>query len=140
MEAGVRVRLVLSNKFSKKLLRNFGFLIGFAFPILIGWILPSLGGHPFRYWTLWISIPSLFLAVSRPSLLFYPYVVWMKLGHMLGWLNGRLILGLIFLLILQPISLIMKILGHDPLRIKKSKNKSYREIKINHEVNLKKIF
>lgn len=130
----------MKNNVSNKILREFGFLIGFAFPILLGWILPHLGGHSFSYWTLLISLPSLFLAISRPRLLFYPYLGWMKLGHLLGWLNGNIVFGIIFLIVLLPIALIMKIFGHDPLRTKKVKKKSYREIKINHKVNLKKIF
>ena len=69
---------------SKKQLREFGFLIGFGFPIFIGWILPAIGGHDFRVWTLWIALPSLILGIIRPRLLLYPYRRWMKLGHALG--------------------------------------------------------
>ena len=130
----------MQEKISKKTLRDFGLLIAFAFPLFIGWILPLLGGHSFRGWTFWISVPSLILAILRPELLLYPYKSWMKLGYILGWLNSRIILGLVFLFILQPISLIMKIFGHDPLRSKKLAKKSYREIKTHQKVNLKKIF
>ena len=130
----------MKNNIPKKTLREFGFLIGFLFPFLIGWILPLVGGHSFRIWTLFISIPSIILAFKKPILLLYPYRAWMKLGHILGWLNSRIILGLVFLIVLQPIALIMRIFGHDPLRTKKLDQKSYREIKTNHKVNLKKIF
>ena len=130
----------MKNDIPKKTLREFGFLIGFIFPFLIGWILPLIGGHSFRIWTLFISIPSIILAISKPRLLIYPYIAWMKLGHILGWVNSRIILGLVFLIILQPIALIMRIFGHDPLRTKKFAQKSYREIKTNRKVNLKKIF
>ena len=123
-----------------KILREFGFLIGFIFPLLIGWILPLMGDHSFRIWTLWVSIPSLILAISKPGLLLYPYRLWMKLGHILGWLNSRIILGLVFIIVLQPIALIMRIFGHDPLRTKALSKKSYREIKTNQKINLKKIF
>ena len=64
----------------------------------------------------------------------------MKLGHILGWLNSRIILGLVFLIVLQPIALIMRIFGHDPLKTKKIAQKSYREIKTNQKINLKKNF
>ena len=130
----------MKNHIPKKILREFGFLIGFIFPFLIGWILPLIGGHSFRNWTLFISIPSIILAFTKPILLLYPYRAWMKLGYILGWVNSRIILGLVFLIVLQPIALIMRILGHDPLRTKKFSQKSYREIKTNHKVNLKKIF
>ena len=130
----------MKNHIQKKILREFGFLIGFIFTFFIGWILPLIGGHSFRTWTLFISIPSIILAFINPILLLYPYRAWMALGNILGWVNSRIILGLVFLIILQPIALIMKILGHDPLRTKKFAQESYREIKTNHKVNLKKIF
>ena len=130
----------MKNNIPQKTLREFGFLIGIVFPFLIGWALPLIGGHSFRTWTLWIGIISLILAISKPILLLYPYRAWMKLGHILGWVNSRIILGLVFLIVLQPIALIMRILGHDPLRTKKFAQESYREIKTNHKVNLNKIF
>ncbi len=130
----------MKNHIPKKTLREFGFLIGFIFPFLIGWILPLIGGNSFRTWTLFIGIPSIILAFTKPILLLYPYRAWMKLGHILGWVNSRVILGLVFAIVLQPIALIMRILGHDPLRTKKVAQKSYREIKTNNKVNLKKIF
>ena len=130
----------MKNSIPKKTLREFGFLLGFAFPFLIGWILPLIGGHSFRTWTLFISIPSIILAITKPGLLLYPYRAWMKLGHILGWLNSRIILGVVFIFVLQPIALIMRIFGHDPLNTKKHFKKSYRENKTNQKINLKKIF
>ncbi len=125
---------------AKKKLREFGFLLGFGFPILIGWIIPSIGGHAFRTWTLWIGIPSFIIGIIYPGLLFYPYKVWMKLGHILGWVNSRIILGLVFVIVLQPISLIMKIFNYDPLRKKKNNQKSYRETIKKKSIDLTRIF
>ena len=130
----------MKKNISKKFLREFGFLIGFTFPILIGWFLPAIGGHSFRLWTLWVSFPSLVLAIIKPRLLFYPYKAWINIGNFLGWLNSHIILGLVFISVLIPISIVMKIIGYDPLKMRKSSQKSYREIKVDYEVNLKKIF
>ena len=130
----------MKNHIPQKTLREFGFLIGFIFPFLIGWILPLIEDHSFRTWTLFISIPSIIFAITKPGLLLHPYKAWMKLGYILGWLNSRIILGLVFLIVLQPIALIMRIFGHDPLKTKKLTQKSYREIKTNQKINLKKIF
>ena len=127
---------------SKKQLREFGFLIGFGFPILIGWIIPAAAGHTFRGWTLWIAIPFLITGILNPRLLFHPYKAWIKLGNALGWINSRVILGLVFLLVLQPIALIMRLAGYDPLRQsqKERKKMSYRELKKNHKIDLTRIF
>ena len=125
---------------SRKQLREFGFLIGFGFPILIGWILPAIGGHVFNAWTIWIGIPILILGISQPSRLFYPYKGWMALGHALGWINSRIILGLVFLLVLQPIALIMQVFSYDPLRKRQGNEKSYRENTQAKSIDLKRIF
>ncbi|WP_413391266.1 SxtJ family membrane protein [Prochlorococcus marinus] len=126
---------------SKKQLREFGFLIGLAFPILVGWILPRLGGGSFRIWTLCVGIPALILGIIRPSLLLNTYKFWMSVGHVLGWINSRIILGLIFILIVQPIALIMKLFAYDPLRKNKLTNvNSYREKKENNKIDLTRIF
>ena len=140
METGISTRLIMKDNISKKQLQEFGFLIGFGFPMIIGWIIPAISGHLFRSWSLWVGGPSILLGILKPSLLFYPYKIWMKLGHALGWINSRIILGLIYLMILQPIALIMKIFGYDPLKGKKNNKLSFRENKESNEVDLKKIF
>ncbi len=128
------------NSISKKQLREFGFLIGLGFPILIGWIIPMIGGHIFRVWTFWVGLSFLILGIFKPRLLFVPYKRWMELGKALGWINSRIILGLVFIFVLQPIAFIMKAFGYDPLRIKQSTSKSYRENKQNISIDLTKIF
>jgi hypothetical protein len=126
---------------SLRQLREFGLLIGTVFPGLLGWALPALHGHPFREWTLWIGIPALALGIAWPRGLAWPYRGWMALGHGLGWINSHLILGAVYLLVLQPIALLMRILGHDPLRQRRdSATKSYREERPVTAVNLKRIF
>ena len=130
----------MKGSISKKQLYEFGLLIGFGFPILIGWLLPAFAGHGFRVWTLWVGVTSLILGVLKPPLLFLPYKAWMALGLALGWINSRLILGVVFILILLPIAIIMRFLGYDPLKLKKRNENSYRENKKNHKVNLSRIF
>ena len=125
---------------SKKQLREFGLLIGVAFPILIGWLLPSLFGHDFRAWTLWVGIPGLILGITAPGLLHYPYKGWIVLGHALGWINSNLILGVVFIAVLQPIAYIMRFTGYDPLRTKRKSEKTYREIRKHHHIDLTRIF
>ena len=125
---------------TKKTLREFGFILGFGLPLIIGWLIPTLFGHPPRIWTLYIGFPILILSVSFPEFLELPYKIWMKIGFLLGWFNSKLILGAIFIFILLPISIIMKIVGHDPLLSISNKQKSYKINKTNHSVDLRKIF
>ena len=125
---------------SKKQLREFGLLIGFGIPILIGYLIPLIFGHQFRTWTLWIGVPGLLIGLIAPRLLYYPYKVWMALGHVLGWINSHIILGLVFILVLQPIAFIMRLTGYDPLRSKRKGEKTYRENRKDFKIDLKRIF
>tara|TARA_B100000886_G_scaffold340543_1_gene311046 strand:- start:5923 stop:6318 length:396 start_codon:yes stop_codon:yes gene_type:complete len=131
---------MLEKKISRKKLREFGYLIGIGIPFLIGTIFPLISGHNIRIWTFVFGIIFIFFAAIKPNILFYPYLAWMKLGFLLGWINSKLILGLIFFLVLQPIALIMKLFGYDPLRLKKSNKKSYKEYRKIILIDLKKIF
>ena len=130
----------MTNRISKKQLRDFGYLIGFGFPLIIGWLIPSITGHGFRAWTLWISIPTLVIGVLSPRILRKPYQAWMRLGHLLGYVNSRIILGIVFVAVLQPIAFVMRAFGYDPLRAKKSNLLSFKENKEGSKVDLTRIF
>ena len=130
----------MKKNITTKQLREFGILIGFGFPFLLGWLIPFIYGHDFRIWTLWIGLPNILLAFIKPYLLFYPYKLWMRLGFILGWLNSRLILISIYILVLIPIAFIMRIFGYDPLRVKFEQTTSYREIRKNSKIDLNRIF
>ena len=130
----------MREKISTKQLCEFGIFIGFAFPVIVGWLLPLLFGHEFKVWTLWIGVPGLILGLTSPRLLYYPYKIWMKLGHALGWVNNRIILGLIFIFLVQPIAYIMRLTGYDPLRRRRKEKKTYREIRKDHQIDLTRIF
>ena len=132
--------MIVKETISKKKLREFGLLIGFGFPILIGWLLPLIFGHEFRLWTLWVGIIGLILGLTSPRLLHYPYKGWMVLGHALGWVNSHIILGLVFIFVLQPIAYVMRLTGYDPLRRRQKGKKTYRENRQDHKTDLTRIF
>ena len=125
---------------SNKQLRDFGLLIGFGFPILIGWLIPALTGHGFRVWTIFIGVPAFIIGITSPRLLFYPYKKWMGLGNALGWFNSHIILGLVFIFVVQPIAYAMRLSGYDPLKIRRKGEKTYRENRQNYYTDLTRIF
>ena len=125
---------------SNKRLREFGLLIGFGFPLLIGWLIPALMGHGLRTWTLWVGFLGLVIGLTSPRLLFYPYRFWMKLGLILGWVNSRIILFLVYMIVLLPISFVMRLIGYDPLRTSLKKEKTYQENRKNYKTDLTRIF
>ena len=130
----------MKSKLVKKDLKEFAYVVGFGMPLIVGCLIPLIFGHQFRIWTLWVGIIFLLIGIIKPTILHYPYIVWIKTGELLGWINSQLILGIIFILVLLPISLFMKTTGYDPLRKKKYKVVSYREDNQKKMIDLKKIF
>jgi len=58
------------------------------------------------------------------------YRAWMALGVILGWINTRIILGVMYYLVFLPAGMIMKLMGKDPLNRKfDAKANSYRVCK-----------
>jgi len=130
----------MKKNYKEKDFKNFGLLIGILFPILYGFLIPFLWSHDFKFWTLIVGLLFLILGKYKPVFLKIPYKLWMKFGDILGWINTRIILGVIFLLVLIPISILMKIVGHDPLKKRRLLSKTYLENNQNHVIDLEKIF
>ena len=78
--------------------------------------------------------------MTSPRLLYYPYKFWMKLGLTLGWVNSKIILGLVYMILLLPIAFVMSLIGYDPLRTKQNGKKTYKENRKDHQTDLTRIF
>jgi hypothetical protein len=66
-----------------------------------------------------IGVVLVVLGLTAPRLLKYPSAVWWKFAMVLGYINARVILTIAFLLVLTPMSMIWRLIGRDPLAIKK---------------------
>ncbi|HEB99075.1 MAG TPA: sxtJ [Thiotrichales bacterium] len=100
---------------SDRTLRGFGLLAGVLTGLVFGIALPLLLDRPLPAWP-WILGGTLALAgLARPALLGPVYRIWMALGAALGWVNTRLLLGLVFYGLVLPIGLLLRLLGKDPL-------------------------
>ncbi|MBI2094292.1 MAG: hypothetical protein HYT88_06200 [Candidatus Omnitrophica bacterium] len=53
-----------------------------------------------------------------PRLLFLPNKIWLRLAHLLGWINSRVILTAIFLFVFTPVGMLLRALKWDPLRLR----------------------
>ena len=101
-------------------LRKFGLTTGAIIVVLFALFFPwvfDVEKMPLWPWiiagTLWV--PALLIpAVLRPV-----YTTWMKIGHGIGWVNTRIILGLLFYVLILPMGLIMRLFGNDPMARKK---------------------
>lgn len=99
-------------------LRNFGLIFAGLVAALFGLLIPWLAGHDWPYWPWYISGTVGLLALVVPPLLKPLYIVWMKFGEIMGWINTRILLGVLFFIVMLPIGVLMKIFSKDPMRRK----------------------
>lgn len=109
------------------MLRKFGLVTGGIIVGLFGLLLPCLLESKYPLWPWGITIVLWCCAMFYPRSLSPMYKGWMATGNVLGWINTRIILGLVFYIVIMPIGLVMRLLGKDPMNRKLSyKETSYR--------------
>lgn len=126
-------------------LRKFGFIMGGMFVLIFGLLFPWIGDKTAQNWPIW---PFIVMAIFWVLAIFIPQVlkpindIWIKVGNVLGWINSRIILGIMFFLLILPIGLILKLFGKDSMNRKfDSKLKTYRRVtKQRNKENLEKPF
>jgi hypothetical protein len=109
-----------------KELRSFGLIVGGIFTLVGMWPL-LIRGNPFRLWAIAFAGLAIVIALVVPRGLKPIYRVWMFIGHVLGWINTRIILTVGFYGIVMPVGLMMRAFGKDPMRRKSiGKAETYR--------------
>ena len=63
----------------------------------------------------------LFFGLVQPRLLKWPSAAWWKFSRVLGYINARILLTLMFSLLLVPVSLLWRLIGKDPLARRRDK-------------------
>jgi len=99
-----------------KQLRQFGWLMGGVFGIITFWPL-VFRGEGIRIWAFIIAGVFGLLGTVFPNGLKPVYRAWMIFGEKIGWLNSRILLGLLFYGMVTPISWLMRLLGKRPLQL-----------------------
>ena len=108
----------------RKQLRSFGLVVGGVFLLIALW--PLLRGGNYWTWALILSLLMIAPALVAPALLKYPNALWMRIGHVLGWINTKIILTAMFFLVFTPMAAILRLLGKDPLHRGFSDATTYR--------------
>ncbi len=98
---------------TRKEVRKFGYLFAVVFSIIAAYTLYRGSSH----WPWFLGAAILFLIAGIAA---YPalrpvYVGWMKFAFVLGWINTRILLGLMFFLVFTPIGLVLRLMGKDLL-------------------------
>ena len=115
----------MQTEVTRKDLRSFGLLVGGVFAFIGFWPLLRRG-EDFRTWALVLAVVLIAPALVFPVCLKPIHKVWMKLGHVLGWINTRILLGLVFFAVVTPMGVVRRLLGKDSMGRQSSKLDSYR--------------
>ena len=98
-----------------KELRNFGLLIGAIFSCIGLW--PMLfREEPLRLWAVMTGSLLILAGTLAPTWLSPIHRGWMWIGHVLGWMNTRILLAVIFYGLITPIGIVFRVLGKDTMR------------------------
>ena len=91
----------MNDQVPAKQLRSFGFMVGGIFAVIGLWPLVVRSADP-RWWAIIVAACLVVPAAVFPASLVWPYKGWMWIGHVLGWINTRIILGFIFYFVVTP--------------------------------------
>ena len=104
----------MQNDPQDKQLRSFGLILGGIFGVIAAWPLIFHGAQA-RSWAGVAAAVLIIPALVYPRGLYWIHKGWMALGHVMGWINTRIILGLCFYLIVTPIGFIRRAMGKDSM-------------------------
>jgi hypothetical protein len=96
-------------------LRSFGLILGACFAVIALWPAVFRSESP-RTWALGLAVLLSGTALVYPPALRSFHRWWMSVGEALGWVNSRIILGIVYYVLIIPIGVIRRITGSDPMR------------------------
>lgn len=117
--------------------KSFGIVFFGVFFIIA--LYPLIYDNQIRVWALFISLFFLVLGLKNSKLLNPLNKIWFRFGMLLGKIISPLVMSVIFFTVVTPISVIMKILKKDLLRLKFNDSETYW-IKIQEKKKMKNQF
>src|SRR5262249_2223822 len=116
---GVRARLMDK----RRRLRKFGLTVGGVFLVLALTLFLRHRRGAFMYAFSGIGGGLVLGGALVPALLAPVERAWMAVAHVLGWINTRILLTAVFFVVFTPISLVLRLIGRDPLDRKRDKSR-----------------
>jgi hypothetical protein len=104
----------MQDEITTKQLRSFGMIVGGIFALIGLWPVVIHGEDP-HWWSMIVAGVLICPAFVYPRSLFWIHNGWMAFGHVMGWINTRIILGVIFYGVVTPIGMCRRWLGKDPM-------------------------
>ena len=88
---------------SIKALREFAYTMAAAFILIFCLVLPWIFSRTIPHWPILIASVMLLQAYLYPASLIPVQTIWVRIGIVLGWINTRIILAIIFFVLLTPL-------------------------------------
>src|SRR4029078_11894250 len=104
-------------------------MVGGVFSVIGLWPM-FLRGEPLRLWAVVLGSLLILSGSLVPTWLAPVSPGWVVGGHWLGWINTRIILGVIFYGLITPIGIVFRMLGKDTMR------QSFSDTSSTYRVNL----
>ena len=104
----------MTQQSTTKDLRQFGFIVGGVFGVIGIWPVVFRNENP-RLWAIILGGVLVALGAIIPQGLKQIYSGWMKVGHILGTINTRIILGIIYYGLVTPMGIVMRLVGKDSM-------------------------
>jgi hypothetical protein len=98
---------------TRREVRRFGYLFAVVLSIIALYTLYR--GSLQWPWFLGAAMVFLVAGLAAYPLLRPVYLGWMKFAFVLGWINTRILLGLMFFLVFTPIGVVLRLTGKDLL-------------------------
>ena len=110
-----------------KTVREFGFILTGFFvlaPLVVSIIRIFFAHQGFHYRLNWLvlAIAAFLINIFLPQVMTLIYHVAIFITHPISWVMMRVMLGILFYVVLSPVSIIMQLLGKDILDQKINKN------------------
>ena len=102
------------NKISSN--KSFGILFFIVFILICIW--PLFYGKALRIWPIPIALIFLVLGLINSKILTPLNLIWVKFGELLGRIIAPIVMALVFFVVLTPISLMLRLIRKDILKLK----------------------
>jgi Saxitoxin biosynthesis operon protein SxtJ len=97
--------------------RMFGLVFAAVFAVVAAW--PLISGQAPRWWAAAVAAAFAVAALLKPLLLAAPNRLWTRFGVMLGKVVSPIALGVLFYGVISPLGIALRLVGKDPLRLKR---------------------
>lgn len=109
--------------FTLKEARKSAWVVATVFALLAGW--QVYRQHDFLARVFGIAAVALVVISAVPPAARVFHTSWMTLAGVLGYINSRILLGLLYYGVVTPIGIVARLSGHDPLHRRAVKGTSY---------------